>query len=104
MMYQKAVTFKDFDVAAKVLKESSPKKQKSLGRKVANAKQVGKYSADHFKVSNFDNKTWDEVKERVVEDGNYWKFTNGVDGADKMKQALLDTGDRMLVEVGVVRL
>lgn len=83
MMYQKAIVFKDFDIAAKIIKEPGPRKQKTLGRKVA----------------NFDNRTWDEVKEKVVEEGNFWKFTRARDNAEDIRKALVETGDRLLVEV-----
>ena len=83
MMYQKAIFFQDLDIAAKIMKEGKPSKQKSLGRKVA----------------NFDGKAWDKVKEQVVEDGNWWKFTQGKVDAKEMSEMLLKTGDRLLVEV-----
>ena len=60
MMYHKALLFADTDIAAKILRESEPKKQKALGRK----------------VKNFDPMLWAEHKEAIVEDGNWWKFTS----------------------------
>lgn len=53
MMYQKAILFKDSAIAAKILKTTSPKEQKALGRQ----------------VSNFDNDIWFENRERIVRDG-----------------------------------
>ncbi|KAG8525893.1 uncharacterized protein KY384_000654 [Bacidia gigantensis] len=82
MMYHKAIVFEDFDIATKIMKEKSPKKQKGLGRKVA----------------NFSNEIWDTHKERVVEDGNWYKFTQGKENPEEIKKALLNTGRRKLVE------
>jgi len=62
---------------------TDPKKHKALGRK----------------VKNFDGKEWDKHKLRIVEEGNYWKFTKSEEG-EKLKMLLLDTGDREIVEVG----
>lgn len=86
MMYHKAVTFQDHDIAARIIKESSPRKQKALGRKVA----------------NFDGKIWDKSKEQIVEDGNYLKFTKSKDNPEGLATALLETGERLLVEVTFV--
>ena len=83
MMYYKAVTFNDHGSATKIIEESSPRKQKSLGRKVA----------------NFDGKLWDSVKQQIVEDGNYLKFTQAKDDPAELAAALLATGERLLVEV-----
>ena len=38
-------------------------------------------------------------KSRIVEEGNYHKFTKAKGGPEKMMRMLLDTGDRELVEV-----
>ncbi|KAL6718898.1 hypothetical protein ACLMJK_003133 [Lecanora helva] len=80
MMYQKAIIFKDYDIAKQIMLEPGPKRQKALGRK----------------VKGFDHKKWDEEKEKVVEDGNWWKFTQPKEG--DMRKLLLETGDRELVE------
>ena len=82
MMYQKAVLFQDHGIANKILHESEPRKQKALGRKV-----VG-----------FNHEKWDEEKEKIVEHGNWWKFTQPKEG--DIRKLLLETGDRELVEVG----
>ncbi|KAL6863675.1 hypothetical protein J3F83DRAFT_745238 [Trichoderma novae-zelandiae] len=98
MMYRKAVLFKDPASASKILsKGQSPRKIKSLGRKVA----------------NFSEKTWNANREEVVRQGNYLKFTNAVkeDGfrcgsssasdalvGGSLRETLLSTGDRELVE------
>jgi predicted NAD-dependent protein-ADP-ribosyltransferase YbiA (DUF1768 family) len=61
---------------------TDPKEHKALGRK----------------VKNFDRKLWDEHKLRIVEEGNYWKFSRSED-AKRLKSMLLATGDREIVEV-----
>ena len=61
---------------------TNPKTHKALGRK----------------VRKFDGKIWDQHKLRIVEEGNYWKFTKSED-AEKLKKLLLATGNREIVEV-----
>lgn len=79
-MYRKAILFNDQEIADKVLLEPVPSKQKALGRK----------------VKGFDNKTWNGVREKIVEEGNWWKFTRPKEG--DLRKMLLETGDRLLVE------
>jgi len=82
-MYQKAILFNDTDIAAKILKSTSPKTQKALGRL----------------VSDFNNTVWLENRERIVRDGSYYKFKNGKDiDGESLKQKLLATGDKELAE------
>ncbi|OJD39821.1 uncharacterized protein BKCO1_2000242 [Diplodia corticola] len=81
MMAQKANLFGDTDIARQILAAPTPAKQKSLGRK----------------VKNFDRKVWDENKLRIVEEGNWWKFTSSKEAA-RLADMLLATGDRELVE------
>lgn len=83
MMFQKAIVFNDLEIADKIMLEPNPEKQKALGRK----------------VKNFDHKKWDKVKEQIVEDGNWWKFTQPKEG--DLRKMLLETGQRELVEVGL---
>ena len=64
---------------------NNPKQHKALGRK----------------VKNFDGKLWNQNKLKIVEEGNYWKFTKSKDG-ENLKKLILDTGDREIVEVGQV--
>lgn len=103
MMVQKAKLFKDEvhfscstssrkysqhfmqDIASQMAATTDPKTHKALGRK----------------VRSFDGKIWDQHKLRIVEEGNYWKFTVSEDAAN-LKQLLLDTGDREIVEVRIV--
>ncbi|KAH6968851.1 hypothetical protein DER45DRAFT_31219 [Fusarium avenaceum] len=103
LMHQKALVFNDQDIATQILKTDSPRKVKSLGRK----------------VKNFDEKTWLKHRRDVARRGNILKFTraiteegfkrgtpNGNAAADSLLQpiesslldTLLSTGDRDLVE------
>ena len=83
MMYAKAVTFADAATAALILRETRPRKCKQLGRQ----------------VRGFEDRVWDRYKEKVVEEGNWWKFTNAEgERGRQARQALLATGDRELVE------
>ena len=84
MMYCKAIVFEDVETAEKIIKETTPRKQKQLGRE----------------VKSFNNKIWNTVREQIVEEGNWWKFTQGKQNAAEMRNLLLETGHRMLVEVG----
>ncbi|PMD48603.1 hypothetical protein L207DRAFT_505637 [Hyaloscypha variabilis F] len=58
MMHQKALLFSDHEIAAKILKTTVPKEQKALGRL----------------VSNFSQEIWEANRERIVEEGSYFKF------------------------------
>jgi hypothetical protein len=77
MMAMKAEYFGDTDVQAKIMATTDPSEQKALGRQ----------------VSNFDAEAWDAVSRGYVYKGNMAKFAN-----PELKQMLLDTGDRELVE------
>ncbi|KAH0489639.1 hypothetical protein TgHK011_010057 [Trichoderma gracile] len=100
-MYQKALLFNDKPSATKILsKGQTPRKVKSLGRKVA----------------NFSETTWNAKREDVVRQGNYLKFTNAVKEVGfcrgssssssmgeplvggSLRETLLSTGERELVE------
>jgi ribA/ribD-fused uncharacterized protein len=88
MMHQKAVLFSDLEIAAKILKTTSPKEHKALGRQ----------------VRNFTQELWEANRERIVEEGNYFKFKYGTDeGEGKedgigLRAKLLGTGNREIVE------
>ena len=60
MMRQKALLFGDYETAEQIMKASSPKEQKELGRK----------------VKNFDQEIWDDEKYEIVLDGNVRKYNN----------------------------
>ena len=81
MMYHKAILFNDQEIADKIILESNPRKQKALGRQ----------------VKGFDEKMWNKHREIVVEEGNWWKFTQAKNG--HLKKLLLVTLDRELIEV-----
>lgn len=81
MMYQKAIVFGDHMIAAQILEAVDPATQKSLGRK----------------VQGFDKASWDVRKEKIVEEGNWYKFSTAENSG--LKKLLLETGERELVEV-----
>lgn len=83
MMYRKGMLFEDPETAEEIMQAKTPKAQKALGRK----------------VSGFTDKVWCANRERIVVDGNWYKFTNPVGGSEDLKKKLLATGDRELVEV-----
>lgn len=64
-----------------MLETTDPKAHKALGRK----------------VRDFDEKTWNANKRRIVEEGTYLKFTASKNAND-LKTLLLQTGERELVE------
>ena len=85
MMYAKAVLFHDLETAEEILATAKPEKQKALGRQ----------------VTNFDDKIWKQHREKIVEEGNWWKFKAGDEGCEecaRMRAELLATGERELVE------
>ena len=79
-MYYKAIEFGDQKIADKIALEPEPRMQKALGRE----------------VKGFDGKKWNAKREKIVEDGNWWKFTQSKEG--DLRKMLLETGDRLLVE------
>ena len=81
MMYRKAILFGDHTIAAQILEAVNPATQKSLGRK----------------VQGFNKATWDIHKEKIVEEGNWYKFSTEKNSG--LKKSLLETGERELVEV-----
>ncbi|KAI0181674.1 hypothetical protein GGR52DRAFT_525692 [Hypoxylon sp. FL1284] len=78
MMFCKAGRFGDAETQKLVLATHDPKEQKRLGRL----------------VKGFDPASWEEVKSAVVIAGNMAKFGQN----DRLKNLLLDTGDRLLAE------
>lgn len=81
MMYQKAVIFEDSEIASEILKTDDVATIKALGRK----------------VSNYNDTVWNGVRQVVVYKGVREKFRQN----DKLKKALLDTGDDILAECAV---
>ena len=78
MMCQKALLFGDDEAYQKILKSHDPSIQKATGRK----------------VKNFDADKWNAVSRSVVYRANLAKFTSTA----YLKQFLLDTGDKEIVE------
>ena len=78
MMAEKALLFNDMETYQKILISSNPKKQKEFGRQ----------------VKNYDDLVWAQWREQIVYDSNYHKFSQN----ESLKQYLLDTGDKWLVE------
>jgi ribA/ribD-fused uncharacterized protein len=78
MMHQKALLFNDVETAKKIMDARHPADQKRLGRE----------------VKNFDRNIWDKVNLQIVYKGNYAKYTQN----EELKQLLINTGDRLLVE------
>lgn len=78
MMAGKARLFDDQIVLKEILTTSDPDMVKRLGRK----------------VKNYDESTWVERRFQIVVDGNYAKFSQN----PKLKQYLLSTGDKVIVE------
>jgi ribA/ribD-fused uncharacterized protein len=78
MMFKKALLFEDTEIANLILKETNPREQKNWGRK----------------IQNFDKAIWDANCLSIVYKGNLAKFSQN----EKLKEELLGTGDRFLVE------
>lgn len=78
MMYQKALLFQDAEAAQEILASQNPAQVKRLGRK----------------IQGFDEQTWRDHRTKIVFAGNYAKFTQN----DELRQLLLHTGERPLVE------
>jgi len=78
MMAQKALLFQDEETFKKIMATTSPKEQKALGRI----------------VKNFNPLVWDTMSTLIVYDGNLLKFSQN----EKHREALMNTGDTILVE------
>lgn len=78
MMARKAITFNDKETLEKIMKETSPKNIKDLGRL----------------VKNYDEAAWSAIRFEQVKIGNYLKFSQ----LPKFKELLMSTGNRKLVE------
>jgi len=82
MMAEKARLFGNEDVHARIIAARHPDEAKKLGRQ----------------VTGFDPQVWDEQKYESVQAGNYQKFSQH----PQLKDYLLTTGDRVLVEASPV--
>lgn len=78
MMVQKAILFGDMETCKKILAASTPAAMKKLGRQ----------------VKNFNEETWAANRERIVYNGNLFKF----DQNDDICDLLLATGDDVIAE------
>lgn len=82
MMAEKARLFKDEFIRQKILAALSPKEAKKLGRR----------------VKGFSEELWREHRFSIVVEGNIHKFSQNPD----LKEFLLSTGDKVLVEASPV--
>ena len=78
MMFAKAYLFGDIEIYEKILKSKCPREAKALGRL----------------VKNYNEEMWNEEKFHHVVFGNWAKFLSH----DKLREFLLSTGDKVLVE------
>lgn len=78
MMYHKALTFGDTEIAEQIMKTYIPSVQKGLGRQ----------------VKNFNPDTWNTVAKTIVYRGNKYKFTQN----EHLLKELMATADKTLVE------
>jgi ribA/ribD-fused uncharacterized protein len=78
MMFCKAVLFGDYETAEEIVQETSPAKQKGLGRK----------------VKNFNADDWNKVARKVVYVGNVCKFEQN----DQLYNIIMATNGRTIVE------
>ena len=82
MMAEKARLFADKDALARILAVSSPAEAKKLGRE----------------IQDFEPAVWEAYKYEIVKKGNVHKFSQHLN----LKQFLLATNDRVLVEASPV--
>lgn len=81
MMYKKAMTFKNFGIAKEILNTKDPATIKELGRS----------------VTNYDDKFWNGIRQIIVYEGLYQKFSQNED----LKIQLKNTKDSILAECAV---
>lgn len=82
MMEGKARVFNDPVISGQIIIADSPQKVKSLGRK----------------ISNFNDKVWDEHKYQIVKQASYLKFSQN----ESLQEFLLSTGEKIIVEASPV--
>ena len=78
MMAKKALAMGDIESYVLIMHETDPGEIKKLGRG----------------VRDFDHKKWDSWKEKIIYDGNYAKFFQN----DELAEKLLQTGEAILAE------
>lgn len=81
MMYQKALCFHDAEIAREILSTDDVAQVKALGRM----------------VSNYDDNHWNGVRQIIIYEGLYAKFSQN----PELKQQLLQTGNSLLAECAV---
>lgn len=81
MMYQKALCFHDAEIAREILSTDDVAQIKALGRM----------------VSNYNDNHWNGVRQIIIYEGLYAKFSQNPD----LKRQLLQTGDNLLAECAV---
>ncbi len=81
MMYKKAMTFKDKEIADKILKTDDVAKIKALGRE----------------VHNYNDTVWNGVRQIIVYNGLLEKFSQN----SELRKELKDTNDSILAECAV---
>ena len=84
MMHHKALLCNDIASATAILASREPGEQKTLGRSVKGWKEYAK--------------EWERIKYEIVEEGNWLKFTRATEHAEWLRESLLGTGERELVE------
>ena len=82
VMAKKAELFEDKEVLEKILGSNSPAEAKKFGRE----------------VKNYIDSVWVANRYEIVREGNYHKFSQNPD----LKQFLINTNDRVLVEASPV--
>lgn len=78
MMHKKALVFKDYETANKIMNCTEPSDHKKLGRE----------------VKNFNENKWNTIADKIVENANYAKFSQN----ENLKKLLLATDDKYIVE------
>ncbi|XMA11168.1 hypothetical protein WAI453_003959 [Rhynchosporium graminicola] len=82
MMHQKALLFSDSEIAVKILSSTSPKSRNILGEKCPiSLTRCGR-----------------QIGGRIVEEASYWKFQVGRDEGVSLRNRLLGTMEREIVE------
>ena len=79
MMYYKALTFRAYDLAARILKTKDPAECKKLGRS---------------QIDGFDAHLWDDISRIIVRRGIKAKFSQN----PEIQKTLLSTGNALLAE------
>lgn len=81
MMYKKAITFKNFNIAKEILNTKDPAIIKELGRS----------------VTNYNDKLWSGIRQIIVYEGLYQKFSQN----EELRCLLKNTKDSILAECAV---